>query len=167
MSAVTPLQSLRCSSTAVCSNQAGDSKDPPTSIVGAERAPPPRLFPQKLESFLASFRPSRLRPPEPPVTRSSGTRSRMGPTEELELLSRHPISLYLSSGPGAFLPSCRSHFARSRPLAPHSSPNPPHFNLLWPDSTLDRLESNQEPNSSISSTMPSSFRRTPKSRKLC
>ena len=24
----------------------------------------------------------------------------MGPTEELELFSRHPISLYLSSGPG-------------------------------------------------------------------
>ena len=43
-----------------------------------QRAPPPRLFPQNSKACCLRFRPSRLRPAEPPMTRSSGTRSRIG-----------------------------------------------------------------------------------------
>ncbi len=78
---------------------------------GPQRAPPPRLFPKSWNTFWRNFPPSRLKPFEPPTTRSSGTRLRIGPTEELELFSRLAISLCLFSLPTGSLasPRLRSH----------------------------------------------------------
>ena len=63
-----------------------------------QRAPPPRLFPHKLRDLPGfAFRPSRLKPSEPPATRSSGTTSRFGKTEQrlAPRLDPGPVYLFL------------------------------------------------------------------------
>ena len=87
----------------------------------AHRAPPPRLFPQKQERFLAQ-----LSPRQAQAVRV-WTRFRTGPTEELELFSWLPVSL------------C-PFFARHRCLATSSLPLPP------PSHNLDPLASHRSPN---------------------
>ena len=71
----------------------------------------PGCFRKSWNTFWRNFPPSRLKPFEPPTTRSSGTRFRIGPTEELELFSGLAISLCLFSLPTGPLasPRLRSH----------------------------------------------------------
>ncbi len=76
-----------------------DSIESVDTLIGVGTEVDPNALPHPdslLKNSKASwlrFRLSRIRPPEPPVMRSSGTRSPPGPTEGLELFSRHRISL--------------------------------------------------------------------------
>ena len=83
--------------------------------------------------IIAVLEPSRLRPPEPPVTRFSGTRSRIGPTEGLELFSQYRVSLCLSSASRSpFLLSSCFHSQRRHGISTPGSSFLPHPTSFQP-----------------------------------